>query len=617
MSPDKKRGPLTRLLIGLWRLLDGARRVAVNLLFLLIVVIVLVSISSRPLLEVPKGSALVLTPTGALVDQLSFIDPLTSLVGRDELPPETLQADLIRAIDGAATDERISMLVLQLDGLQAAGLSKLQELAQALSRFRASGKPIVAVGDSFSQDQYWLAAQADQLFVNPMGTVLLQGYGVYPHYFRDALDKLSIDFHVFRVGTYKAAVEPLMRNDMSAASKENNRRWLDALWRQYREGVTERRGIAPGQFDSYVNEVDRVLAEHGGDAARAALAFGLVDGIKSRDEVNRWLVERVGADEDGLFRGIDHRDYLAATRHLRVPVVGSDTVGLIVAQGMILDGEQHPGQIGGDTLAALIRQAREQERIKALVLRVDSEGGSAFASEIIRQELLAFRATGRPVVVSMGSVAASGGYWISANADQVWATPATITGSIGIFGAFPTAERALERLGIHSDGVGTTAVADAFRIDRPLDPVVARAIQSSIEHGYRQFLGVVAEGRELSVERVDEIGQGRVWAGSEALDIDLVDHLGTLHDALRAAEQLAGLAPGEPQLIEPALTPQQRLLQQLVAGTSALLARGAERSPLALAARALPPGLVRELGWVGRLNDPRATYLLCSGCVRL
>lgn len=613
----KKRGLLTRLLLAIWHLVDGARRLVINLLFVVIVAIVVIAIYSKPLLEVPQGGALVLTPAGALVDQLSFVDPLTGFLGNNELPLETLQADLVRAIDGAAGDPRISMLVLQLDALQGAGLSKMQELAQALQRFRAAGKRIVAIGDSYTQDQYWLAAQADQIFINPMGQVLLQGYGVYPQYFRDALDKLSIDFHIFRVGTYKAAVEPLIRNDMSEASKENNRRWLDALWQQYREAVIAQRDVTAEQLDRYVNQIDEVFAEYGGDAARAALAHKLVDGIKSRDQLNQWLVEQVGADEDGYFLGIDYRDYLSATRHLRVPGAQSDAVGLIVAQGMILDGEQNPGQIGGDTLAALIRQARQDERIKALVLRIDSEGGSAFASEIIRQELLALHAAGKPLVVSMGSVAASGGYWIAADADQVWATPATITGSIGIFGAFPTAQRALDKLGIHTDGVGTTTVADAFRIDRPLDPVVARAIQSNIERGYQQFLGVVASGRDLSLAQVDAIGQGRVWAGSDAREIGLVDQLGTLHDALRAAEQLAGLPQGEPRLIEPAMTPQQLLLQQLVSGADALLARVAERGPLALAASQLPPGLVRELKWMAQLNDPRATYLLCSGCARL
>ncbi len=625
MSSTGKRGPLARLLLSIWRLIDGARRVVINLLFVAIVAIVVLAIVNKPLLEVPQGGALVLTPAGVLVDQLSFVDPLTGLIGRNDLPLETLQSDLIRAVDAAVDDDRIAMLVLQLDGMGAGGLSKLQELAQALERFRASGKPIVAIGDSFSQDQYWLAAQADQIFVNPMGQVLLQGYGVYPQYFRDALDKLSIDFHIFRVGTYKAAVEPLMRNDMSEASKENNQRWLDALWRQYRETVAVRRGAAVEQLDRYVNQIDAVLAEHDGDAASAALAFKLVDGIKSRDQLNEWLVEKLGADEDGNFLGIDYRDYLTATRHLRVPIPDGDAVGLIVAQGMILDGEQNPGQIGGDTLAALIRQARDDDKIKAVVLRVDSEGGSAFASEIIRQELLALRKAGKPLVVSMGAIAASGGYWISADADQVWATPATITGSIGIFGAFPTAERALGKLGIHTDGVGTTAVADAFRVDRPLDPVVARAIQSNIEHGYKQFLKVVAGGRELSVEQVDAIGQGRVWAGSDAAGIGLVDHLGTLHDALRAAEKLVDLPHAEPRLIEPALTPRQLLLQQLVSEADALLAQVAERRSLsgslshslALAARQLPPGLTRELSWMVRLNDPRATYLLCSACARL
>lgn len=619
MSDTKKQrpGPIGRLLRFCWRLLDGSRRLAMNLLFLLVVVAVLVALFGEWRPQVPVGSALVLTPSGALVDQLSYVDPLTGLLGGDQLPGETLLADLVRAVDRAADDDRIALLVLQLDAMESAGLSKLQEFAQALERFRASGKKVVAIGDSYTQGQYWLAAQADQVFVNPMGAVLLEGFGLYTNYFKEALDKLAVNFHVFRVGTYKAAVEPLLRNDMSEASKENNRIWLGTLWRQYREGVGARRNIAPERLDDYINRYDQVLGEHGGDAAAAALAWRLVDGIKSRTELNQWLVEQVGADDDGLFRGVDFRDYLAASDHLHLPAVDGDRVGIIVASGMILDGEQPPGLVGGDTLAALIRQARDDESVKAVVLRIDSEGGSAFASEIVRQELEALRAAGKPLVVSMGSIAASGGYWIAAGADQVWATPATVTGSIGIFGAFPTIENSLGRLGIHTDGVGTTELAGALRVDRPLAPAAARAIQRSVEHGYGRFLQVVASGRDMSVEQVDALGQGRIWSGADAHERGLVDRLGSLHDAVEAAAELAQLERFERQLIEPALTPQQLLLRRLTSGVRAWLPQPQAGTAFARGAQLLPPTLLRDWQLLARLNDPRATYLLCAVCARL
>jgi protease-4 len=619
MNDTEKRrpGPIGRLLRFCWRLLDGSRRLVMNLLFLLLVAIALAALFGERLPEVPAGGALVVAPSGALVDQLSYVDPLTGLLGSDQLPAETLLADLVSAIDRAAGDDRIALLVLQLDAMQSAGLSKLQELAQALERFRASGKQVVAVGDSYSQDQYWLAAQADQVFVNPMGAVLLEGFGLYTNYFKEALDKLAINFHVFRVGTYKAAVEPLLRNDMSEASKENNRIWLGTLWRQYREGVGARRGIAPERLDDYINRYDQVLGEHRGDAAAAALAWKLVDGVKSRTDLNQWLVQQVGADDDGLFRGVDFRDYLAASDHLHLPAMGGDRVGVIVASGMILDGEQPPGLVGGDTLATLIRQARDEANVKAVVLRIDSEGGSAFASEIVRQELEALRAAGKPLVVSMGSIAASGGYWIAAGADQVWATPATVTGSIGIFGAFPTIENSLNKLGIHTDGVGTTSLAGALRVDRPLAPAAARAIQSSVEHGYAQFLQVVASGRDMSVEQVDALGQGRIWSGADARERGLVDRLGSLHDAMQAAAELAQLERFEPQLIEPPLTPQQRLLRRLTSSVRAWLPQPQVGTAFARGSQLLPPTLLRDWQLLTRLNDPRATYLLCAVCARL
>ncbi|EEF26187.1 Protease, putative, partial [Ricinus communis] len=569
--------------------------------------------------RVPAQAALILSPAGNVVDQASYIDPLSSLVSGDPEIRETLLADMIKAIDTAAKDARIKVLVIQTDAMEYAGLSKLQELAQAIARFRETGKPVIATGDNFNQDQYWLAAQADRVVMNPMGEVLLQGYGVYTPFFKQALDKLDVDFHVFRVGTYKSAVEPFLRDDMSAEVKQNHLVWLNTLWQQYKDGVAARRKIGVERIDDYVNHIDRALAASNGDAGKAAVDAKLVDTLQTREEFNRAMVDQVGEDDDGLYNAVDFRDYLTATRSLPG---GHDKIGVIVASGMILDGEQRAGLVGGDTLSDLLRQARDDDDVKAVVLRVDSEGGSAFASEIIRQQLLELQAADKPVVVSMGSVAASGGYWISASADEVWATPATITGSIGIFGAFPTVDKSLAKLGVHTDGVGTTAIADAFRVDRPVSPAVAGAIQSGIEAGYQRFLTVVAEGREMDKAAVDKIGQGQVWAGSDAQRIGLVDHLGGLEDAVGAAAKLAELKDYQQELIEPPRSPQELLIERLsgVAEKLSLASHIDVHRPGAFGlTRSLGPlaPLWREWQRMSLWNDPRATYVFCGECARL
>lgn len=622
---EQKRPGLLRRCFGfIWRLVDGLRRTVFNLLFLALLVLVVVGIVSEEKPAVPMHSALVLNPSGVLVDQHSYTDPLSGVMSGSDAPAETLLSDLVQAIDTAADDERIKLLVLQTDALEHGGISKVQELSTALAHFRQRGKTIVAIGDSFNQDQYLLAAQADKIFMNPMGQVLLQGFGVYTNFFKEALDKLQVNVHVFRVGTYKSAVEPFLRDSMSAEVKENHLVWLSALWQQYITVVAERRGFAPAKLDEYVNKIDEAFAAADGDTGQAALTWHLVDALKSREEINDWLVEQVGADEQGDFSGIDFRDYLAAHKHLSVGA-GGDKVAVIAASGVILDGEQRAGQVGGDTLAQLIRQARTDEHVKAVVLRIDSEGGSAFAAEIIRQELLALQDSGKPLIVSMGSIAASGGYWIAASADEVWATPGTITGSIGIFGAFPTIENTLNKFGVHTDGVGSTAQAGAMRIDRPLDAVTAHAIQSNIEHGYRQFLDVVADGRDMDVAQVGAIAQGRVWAGSDAAQIGLVDKLGGLSEAIKSAAAHAQLKQYETEWVEAPLSAPEILLQKF-GGAKSYLQRSyfsARSAQLRFGGAAvwspLRPllGELRQLHMLAQFNDPKAMYVYCAGCARL
>jgi protease-4 len=616
MMEARQPGLIKRSFLFCWRLLNNLRRLVLNLIFLLLVILVVAGIFSEEGPAIPDASALIINPSGVLVDQFSYVDPFSSLMAGNDAPPETLLSDLVKAIDTAAGDKRIKLIVLQTDALEHAGISKTEELSAALQRFREQKKQVIAVGDSFNQDQYLLAAQADQILMNPMGQVLLQGFGVYTNYFKEALDKLQINVHVFRVGAFKSAVEPFIRDDMSEEVKANHLGWLRSLWQHYKTEVAVRRHIDPAKIDDYVNKVDEVFAAADGDTGKAALSWHLVDALKTRDEINDLLVAQVGADENGDFRGIDFRDYLAAEKHLHVGPQG-DRVGVIVASGVILDGEQRAGQVGGDTLAGLIRQARDDEHIKAVVLRVDSEGGSAFASEIIRQELLSLQKVGKPVVVSMGSIAASGGYWISAGADEVWATPGTITGSIGIFGAFPTIEKSLNKLGVHTDGVGTTAMAGAMRIDRPLDAVTARAIQSNIDSGYRNFLHVVATGRELDIAEVDKIAQGRVWSGSDALTIGLVDKLGGLNDAIAAAAARARLQRYDAEWIEQPLSFPEALMQQLSGVLSDL--RPAAKAHWYGAAAIWSPlrPLLVEAQRLAMFNDPKAAYVYCVPCARL
>jgi protease-4 len=526
---------------------------------------VVVILSSGNLPTVPSQSALLLNIDGRLVDQKAYMDPLASIMGQsDPKQKETLVQDVIDAINYGSKDKRIKTLVLSLDNMVYGGISKMQEIAPALEAFRAEGKKIIAFGNNYSQDQYWLASQADEVYMHPMGSVLVQGYGLYRNYFKQALDNLLINFHVFRVGEFKSAMEPFMRNDMSAEAKRSSLVWLNNLWSEYTQAVVERRGLSASAIDDYANNIDQLLAQYDGDSAAVAVATGLIDGLKTRDEINRYLVEQVGAvDDDSYYQAIGFEQYLWI-KSLELPKPASENkVGLIVAVGNIVDGEQPAGAIGGDSLEKLIRTARQDPKVRSLVLRVDSGGGSAFASEVIRNELELLQQAGKPLVISMGSMAASGGYWISAHADEIWATPTTLTGSIGIFGAFPTLDQSLAKIGVNTDGVGTTKLSGATRLDRPLQPIAARSIQSMINHGYSQFLNIVATGRDMSVDDVASIAEGRVWSGVDAKELGLVDKLGGLEQAIASAAELAGLADYDRHLIEIPLSPQEQLLKEL------------------------------------------------------
>lgn len=602
---EQRKGWFRRL----WSGLDTLRRFTVNLIFLLLLVIVLAAIFGDDDFEFPDGAALILQPSGRVVDQLTFIDPITQIQQGDALN-ETLLRDLIEAVDRGAQDERIGMLLLALDDLEHIGMSKSHELAAALERFRSSGKPILAYAQNYSQDRYLLASLADEIWVSDLGGVELEGFAVYRNYFRSALDKLKINMHVFRVGEYKSAVEPLLRDDMSDQARESNRVWLEQLWQQYSRRVAARRPVTEEQIINYSEEFDRLLQDYQGDGAELALAMGLVDRVASRRQLREELITAVGENSDGAsFKQIHHRQYLDRTeRQIKAP---QGTVAVLPAVGVILDGEQPPGTVGGDTLSRMIGEAIRDDDVKAVVLRVDSGGGSVFASERIRQELRALSDAGKSLVVSMGSAAASGGYWIAAEADEIWALPSTLTGSIGIFGALPTLEQTLDDLGIHTDGVSTGPLAGGVRLDKPLSAKRKRAMQAGVEYGYERFLKVVAQGRHMLPAQVEPLAKGRVWTGRDAQQLGLVDKLGGLEQAVAAAAGMQGLERYKVEWMSEPLPPGMQLLQELSRRVSAGLP---PQSALSLWLQQLSRQLAGLAAPLSALSDPQGLYALCLSC---
>ncbi len=603
----------------IWRALDGVRKV-LHLLVLLVLTIIVLALLAPDEPRIPRDAALILAPEGALVEQLSG-DPVSRAIARARGIPqrEVLVNDLIEVIREAADDDRIRVLVLQLDGLSGAGLSKLQELADEIILFKASGKPVIAVGDGFTRNQYYLAAHADDIYMHPMGFVYIDGYSRFSPYYKSAIDSLSIDFNVWTVGEYKSFVEPITRDDMSDEDREASGQYLGALWDAYQADVTAARELRTTAFQQYADTATDLLTEANGDTARMALDYGLVDELLPRDGINARLkalvVDSDEEDDDGAdhYPRIGHEAYLRVIRGEASDPSAEDSVGVIVASGIILDGTQPPGTVGGDSTARLIRRATANERIKALVLRVDSPGGSAFASEVVLRELEVFQESGRPLVASMGSVAASGGYWISMSADEIWASPTTLTGSIGIGATFPTFQRSLDRLGIHVDGVGTTALAGQLDPLRELGPDIVAIIGQSIQYGYDQFVGKVASHRDQSVEEIDGVARGRVWIATDARDRGLIDNLGNLSDAIASAAGLAGLEEDGYRIeyLEKELDFSERIALEL-AQVFAPLVRALGVEPVVpLELQWLVDVAVEPFRLLERLHDPRDLYAYC------
>ncbi|MFG3448469.1 signal peptide peptidase SppA [Stenotrophomonas sp. NPDC047960] len=552
MNQPVRRNPVASFFIGLWDVMNFTRRLILNLLFFGLLLLILVlfvfamgkgASSGRTLQD---RTTLVIAPEGRLVEQFSA-DPVSRALAKaigDNSAEEVQLRDLVRALDAAREDKKIERVVLQLDKLQPSGFASMREVAASLQELRASGKDIVAYSDNMSQWQYLLAAQAKEIYLDPMGGVVLEGLGRYRQYFRTGLqDKLGVDVHLFKVGEYKSAAEPYVLDAASPQAKEADLFWMNDVWQRYLADIATARKLDAAQLAAGIDTMPEGIAAAGGDLAKFALQQKLVDGLKTREEVEDLLADRGVADEDadGGFRSINLDEYLAQLDIRRSPVDSRPQVAVVVASGEIAGGDLPAGRVGGESTSALLREARDDDNVKAVVLRVDSPGGEVFASEQIRREVVALKAAGKPVVVSMGDLAASGGYWISMNADRIYADPSTITGSIGIFGMIPNLSRSLDKIGVHTDGVGTTRFAGAFDITRPMDPAVGQVIQSVINKGYADFTGKVADARSKPVEAVDEVARGRVWSGAQAKERGLVDAFGGLKAAIADASNRAKL----------------------------------------------------------------------------
>ena len=614
---------LVQIFGGTWHVYDFFCRLVIDLFitFVVIVILVAVFVSHKP--AVPSPAALVVNLRGDLVDQYSG-DPAQRAVAKllgQKVTPQTRLRDVIAAIKHARKDDRIKALVLETDELEGggflggAGLSNLQDIGRAIRDFRKSGKPVFALGDSYDQSQYYLASMANTVFIHPQGQVFLHGYGLYQPYFKNALDKLGVEVHVFRVGKYKSAVEPFIRNDMSPDARRDWSGVLDSLWGSYRRDVRKARDLKPGVLTGYVDDIGPDLAAVGGNAAELALKTGLVDKIADDDQMQA-AVEKVVGRSGHSFRQIGFEQYLHAVDGESAGSDGANAVGVVVAQGDIVDGNAPPGAIGGDSTARLIAQARYDAHVKALVLRVNSPGGSAFASDLILRQIELTREAGKPVVVSMGDVAASGGYWISMAGDEIYANPTTITGSIGIFGLFPTFQKTLAKIGVHTDGVGSTPLSGAFNPLLPMSPAMQQAFQLTVNYGYQQFITKVAKFRHLPVAQVNAIGQGYVWPASEARKIGLVDKFGGLQDAIAAAARLAKLGPHYGvQYLEKPLSLTDRLLIEM-----------ANNGNSSLASSLLPQTNLYATPWYNEMKgladtlntftDPRGIYAFCFCNVR-
>ncbi len=611
----KKPNLFIRLVSALWSGVDTIRKI-LHLILLLLVFSVFLGAMAGTAPVMPNQAALVIRPAGLLVEQLegsAYDRAVEELVG--DATAQTLVQDVVDALATAKSDRRIDAVHLDLGGMAGGGLAKLRRVAAAIEDFRESGKPVIASSDFYNQQTFYLAAHADEVYMHPEGVLFLQGYGAYRTYYKDAIDLLRLDWNIFRVGTHKTAVEPFMRMDMSDEARESNQNLIDQLWELYRQGVVRARGLEEGAIQDFTDNLVEHVTAAGGDIAAAARDHGLVDDLLTRKQVRDRLIEIVGVDPDDedTYRAIQMGGYLEQARLLNGGTAKNENVAVIIAAGDIMFGSQSPGTIGADSTTALLRRALRDDSVKAVVLRVDSPGGSAFASDVIAQEIEALQNAGKPVVASMSSAAASGGYWISVGADRIIASPATITGSIGIYGMFTTYQRTADAIGIATDGVGSTAWAGELRPDREMSDEAKRLFQLIIEDGYDDFVTRVSVYRDIDKEAVDLIAQGKVWTGVDALGHGLIDQLGTYDDAIDAAAGLAGLERGSfgTKIFETELSPTEQLIVDFLATAKRV---GIDPSlfvskPTTL--QTLAGRFEEALEPLTRFNDPKGVYAHC------
>jgi len=558
----RQRNPVIRVLAGLWATINFTRNLLLNLFFfgflftLLLVILAAIAGGGSSLKPLQERTTLLIAPQGRLVEQYSS-DALSRALGEamdDDSAREIQLRDLLRALEAAANENKIERVVLELDRLQPSGLASLREIAKAIQAVRAAGKPVIAFSENMGQWQYLLAAQADEVWLDPMGAVLLEGLSRYRLYFRTALqDKLGVDVHLFKVGEYKSAAEPYVLDAASPEALQADLYWMSDLWQRYLTDIAQARQLNAQQLAHSIDTLPEAVAATHGDLAQLALQQGLIDELKTRNEAYQLLAQRGIAEDINKnntrgFRHIGLDDWLKHLDAQASPFDSRSQIAVVVAEGEIAGGDQPLGKVGGQSTSALLSRARTDNAVKAVVLRVNSPGGEVFASEQIRREVQAIQQAGKPVVVSMGDMAASGGYWISMNADRIYADASTITGSIGIFGLMPNLARSLDKMGVHADGVGTTRFAGAFDLTRPLDPHVGQVIQSVIDKGYNDFINRVAQARGRSVSATDQVARGRVWSGAQAMEHHLVDEMGGLSEALNEAARLAQLEQGSWQV---------------------------------------------------------------------
>ena len=602
----------------LGRSIDALRIFLGRLIFIVIIAVIAIALFRGPeLINVPSNSLVVLAPQGNIVEQPSMLDTTSLLLGGQEIVDTPLR-DVLDALTRAGQDDRVRAVVLDLREMGGVSPANLERIGSALEDFKGQGKALVAHGDFFTQAQYYLASYAQTIYLHPMGQLVLQGYGGNQLYYAELIEKLGVKVHIFRVGTHKAAVEPYSLTGMSAESRGNNQSLVDELWQRYVNQIAINRALSNDEVLSYANDYPQHLLEVNGDTAQLAMRFDLVDELVTPAQLQSRL-SALAADASGRPRTINFKRYLAATE----PAQSSqgNQIGVIVAQGTIDVGEQPRGTIGAQSLNELIRKARLDDGIKAVVLRVDSPGGSAYASELIRQELVELHRSGKPLIVSMGGTAASGGYWIATAADEIWASPATVTGSIGVFSIVPTFESSLEKIGVYTDGVGTTPLSRSDVLS-PLNEAMSTVLQSSVENQYRKFLQLVADARGMDIEDVDRVAQGQVWTGTQAINRGLIDNLGTMDDAIEAAARIARIDDYTWRYIEKPLSPGEQVLQSMIQnfGMAASMSGFAESLGLRNSTRAPWTVLDSMLDAVAPLegfNDPADLYTLCEFCVLL